>query len=94
MAYRDFKDLTRRTASDKMLRDKAFNLAKNPNYDEYQRGLSSMVYKVFNKNSTSLADKSASGMKNEYMSNKELAEELHKPIMKDLKKKSILIFYI
>ena len=44
MAYGDFKDLTRRTASDKILRDKAFNIAKNPKYDEYQKGLASMVY--------------------------------------------------
>ena len=39
MAYGDFKDLARRTASDKILRDKAFNIAKNPKYDGYQRGL-------------------------------------------------------
>ena len=38
MAYGDFKDLARRTASDKFLRDRAFNIAKNPKYDEYQRG--------------------------------------------------------
>ena len=47
MAYGDFKDLTRRTASDKILRDKAFNIAKNPKYDGYQRGLASVVYKLF-----------------------------------------------
>ena len=41
MAYGDFKDLARRTASDKVLRDKAFNIAKNPKYDAYQRGLAS-----------------------------------------------------
>ena len=45
MAYGDFKDLKRRTASDKVLRDKPFNIAKNPKYDGYQRGLASMVYK-------------------------------------------------
>ena len=39
MAYGDFKDLKKRTASDKVLRDKAFNIAKNPKYDGYQRGL-------------------------------------------------------
>ena len=39
MAYADFKDLTRRRASDKILHNKAFNIAKNPKYDEYQRGL-------------------------------------------------------
>ena len=43
MAYGDFKDIARRTASDKVLRDKAFNIAKNPKYDGYQRGLASMV---------------------------------------------------
>ena len=43
MVYRDFKDLTRRTDSNKILRDKAFNIAKNPNYDGYKRGLASMV---------------------------------------------------
>ena len=42
--YGDFKDLERRTASDKVLRDKAFNVAKNPKYDGCQRGLASMVY--------------------------------------------------
>ena len=48
MAYRDFKDIARRTASDKVLRDKAFNIAKNPKYDDgYQRGLASMVYIFF-----------------------------------------------
>ena len=46
MAYGDFKDLTRRTASDKVLRDKAFNFAKNPKYDGYQRRLASMVINV------------------------------------------------
>ena len=44
MAYGDFKDLARWTASDKVLRDKIFNIAKNPKYDGYQRGLASMVY--------------------------------------------------
>ena len=43
MAYGNFKDLTRRTTFDKVLRDKAFNIAKNPKYDGYQRGLVSMV---------------------------------------------------
>ena len=44
MAYGDFKDLTRRTVSDKILRDKAFNIPKNPKYDGYQHGLASMVF--------------------------------------------------
>ena len=58
MAYRDFKDLTR-TASDKVLCDKAFNISK---YDGYQRVLASMVYKFFDKKSF------GSGVKNENIS--------------------------
>ena len=50
MAYGDFKNLAKRTASDKALRDKAFNIAKNLKYDGYQRGLAPMVYKFFDKN--------------------------------------------
>ena len=49
MAYGDFEDLTRRTASDKILYDKAFNIAKNPKYGRYQHRLASMVYKFFDK---------------------------------------------
>ena len=48
-AYGYFKDLAKRTASDKFLRDGAFNIAKNPKYDGNQRGLASMVYKHFDK---------------------------------------------
>ena len=51
MAYRDLKDFARRKASDKVLEGKAFNIAKNPKYDAYQRGLASMVYKIFDKKS-------------------------------------------
>ena len=49
MTYRDFKDLARRTASDRFLSDKAFNIDKNPKNDGYQRGLACMIYKVFYK---------------------------------------------
>ena len=64
MAYGDFKDLTKRTVVDKVLRDKAFNIARDLKYDGYKRGLASMVYKFFNKKSkvsgvTTLANKSA-----------------------------------
>ena len=77
MAYEDFKDLNRETTSDEVLRDKTFNIAKNPKYVGYQRGLDSMVYRFF--------DKKTSGgtVKNEIISNKELAEELHKPIIRN-----------
>ena len=49
MAYGYFKGLKKRTAADKVLRDKAFNIAKDPKYDRYQRGLASMVHKFFDK---------------------------------------------
>ena len=49
MADGDFKDLTRRTTSDKILRDKAFNIAKNSKYNGYQRGLASALNKCFDK---------------------------------------------
>ena len=58
------------------MRDKAFNFAKNPKYDGCQRDLASMVYKFFDKETC------GSGIKNENMSNKELSEELHKPIIR------------
>ena len=51
MAYGDFNDLHRRTIADKILRDKAFNIAKNPKYDQYQNGLASVVFKFFDKKS-------------------------------------------
>ena len=68
MAYGDLKDLTRRTASDKILRDKAFNFAKNSKYDGYQHQLFTMVYKLFDKKT------SVGTIKNKNMSNKGLAE--------------------
>ena len=50
-AYGDFKDLAKRTVADKLLRDKAFEIASDQKYDGYQRGLASMVYKFFDKKS-------------------------------------------
>ena len=47
IAYGDLKDLNRRKAADKILRDKAFNVATNPKYDGHQRGLATIVYKFF-----------------------------------------------
>ena len=76
MAYGDFKELIRITASDKVLRDKAFIIAKNPKYDECQRGLSAMVYNFFDKKSA------ASGIRNQITQNQQLVEELHKPIIR------------
>ena len=76
MAYGDFKDLVRRTAPDKVLRNKVFNIAKNPKYDGYQRGLASMIYNIFDKKSK------GSGVNIPLESNEELAKELHKPIIR------------
>ena len=82
MAYGDFKDLKRITADDEVLRDKAFNIAKTPKYDRYQRGLASMVYKFFDKKTkgsgVTLANKSAI---KSIPQNEQLAEELHKPVI-------------
>ena len=90
MAYGDFKDLARRTTSDKVLRDKAFNITKNPKYDGYQRRFLSMVYKFFHK-------KSAGSGVNTYANNErpldlatqKLAEKLHKPIIRKFKKGTV-----
>ena len=85
MAYGDFKDLKRRTFSDKVLRDKAF-IAKNPKYDGYQRGLASVVYKFFDKKSK------GRGVNIPLEFNEQLAKELHKLIIRHLKKKSSLFW--
>ena len=88
IACEDFKDLNKRTAADKVLHDKVFNIANNPQYDEFQHGLVSMVYKLFDKKT------SGGATKNEIMSNKQLAEELHKPIISKFEtNKSTRIFY-
>ena len=81
MAYGKAKDLVRRTQSDKVLRDKVFKIASDPKYDGYQRGLASMVYKFFDKKS------SGSGITNE--PNYQLANELHKSIIKKFKKRKV-----
>ena len=79
MAYGDFKDLAKRTASDKVLRDKAFYIAKSPKYDGYQRRLASMVYNYFDKKSK------RSGANIEVNPSEQLAEELQKPIIRKFK---------
>ena len=79
MIWLKSKDLVKRTQSDKVLRDKAFKIASDPIYDGYQRGLASMVYKLFDKKSTSLNKSKGSGIVNE--PNYQLANELHKWII-------------
>ena len=75
MSYEDFKDLNRRTFADKVLRDKAFNIAKDSKYDGYQRGLVSMVYKFFDKKTC------VSSIKNENISNK---RKVHSPFIDNI----------
>ena len=82
-AYADHKDLINRTKSDKVLRDKAYDIASNPEYDGYQRGLASMVYKFFDKKST------GSGINTTKQSSSILADELHKPIIKKFNKRKV-----
>ena len=78
MAYGKSKKLTKRTQSDKALRDKAFKIASNPKYDVHQRGLASMFYKFFDKKF------SASGVDAE--PNYELTNELGRPIIRKFKR--------
>ena len=81
LAYGKYKDFTKRTQSDKVLRDKAFELASNPKYDGHQKGLASMVYKFFDEKSTGIGINS--------ISNKQLANELHKPIIRKFKRRKV-----
>ena len=91
MPYGLTKNLVKRTQSDNILKDKAFKIAIDPNYDGYQKGLASMVYKFFDKKSTSLnkcalLNKFSKGSGIAYKSaneqNYQLANELHKPNIK------------
>ena len=83
MAYGDFKDLVRRTASDKVLRDKAFNIAKIPKYDGYQRGLASMIYKFLTKSLLCFHINLYQEVVLILKFNEQLAKELHKPIIRN-----------
>ena len=80
-AYADYKDLINRTKSDKVLRDKAYNFARNPEYDGYQRGLASMVYEFFDKKSMASSIARDSSLI--------LADELHKPVIKKFNKRKV-----
>ena len=87
IAYGRSKDLIKRTQSDKVKAfnvkaDKAFKIASNPKYDDYQSGLASMVYKFFDKKY-----KGSGIVTNE--PNNQLANEHHKPIIRKLKKRKV-----
>ena len=83
MTYGDCKHLTKRAVSDKVLRDKAFNIAKNPKYDECQSGLASMVYRFFDKNPK------GGGVNIPVEFNEKLAKKLHKLIIRNFKKRTV-----
>ena len=101
MTYGDFKDIKRRTASDKILRNKAFNFAKNPKYVGYQRGLASMVYKCFDKRSAGGGIVNNKNNNNDIKQNRrplelaalQLANELHKPIIRKFKKRKVYSYF-
>ena len=82
-AYADHKDLINRTEADKVLRDKAYDIASNPEYGDYQRGLASMVYMFFDKKST------GSGINTAKSSSSILADELHKPTIRKFNKRKV-----
>ena len=81
-SIRQNKKFVKKTQSDKVLKNKAFKIASDPNYNGYQRGLASMVYKFFDKKSPSLNKSKGSGVVNE--PNYQLADELHKTIIRKI----------
>ena len=85
-AYADNKDLLNRTQADKIVRYKAYGIATNPQYDGYQRGLASMVYKFFDTKASSPDRKTVGSGVNE---NIKLANELHKPIIRKFNKRKV-----
>ena len=86
-AYSDSKDLTKRTVADKILKNRAFNIAKDPKYDGYQRGLASMVYKFFHKKSKRSGAKHVNAQL--IPQNEQVADELHKPSLRKFKKRKV-----
>ena len=88
MAYGDFKDLAKRIAADKALRDKAFKIVIDQKYDGYQKGLASMVYKFFDKKSQG-SGFANNNNNNNNKENTQLVDALHKPIIKKFKKRKL-----
>ena len=86
-AYADHKDLINRTKSDKVSRDKAYDMASNPEYDGYKRGLASMVYKFFDKKLTGRGFKKLKNTTKPSFSI--LADEVHKPIIRKFNKRKV-----
>ena len=81
MAYGKSKNLAKRTQSDKVSRDKAFNIASDPKYDSYQRGSAPGIYRFFDKKP------SGSGVATE--PNYQLSNELHGQIIRKFKRRKV-----
>ena len=81
-AYAKYKDRANRRQPDTALKNKALKIATDPRVNGYQRGLASMVYKFFNERTK------GSGINN-LLVNSQLAEELHKPIIKNFKRRKV-----
>ena len=89
-AYADNTDLINRTKADKVLKDKAYNIASNSEYDGYQRGLASMVYKFFDKKYIGSGTAKPSSLERITKdSSLILADELHKPVIRKFNKTKI-----
>ena len=88
-AYADHKDLINRTEADKLLKDKVYDIASNPEYDGYQRGLVSMVYNFFDKKSTAHTGSGFKRLKNMACNSSILADEHHKPIIRKFDKRKV-----
>ena len=81
MAYGKYKDLNKRTQSDNVLRDKAFEIVSKSKFYGYQRDLASMVFKFF--------DKTSKGKGVNFVLNQQPANELHKPIIRKFKRRKV-----
>ena len=86
MAHKKFKDLEKSTQSDIVLKNNALKIASNPKCKGYERGLASMVYKFFDKKSKGSGLKENQG---NFLQNSQLANELHKPIIRKFKKRKV-----
>ena len=75
MVFGDFKDFSRMTAPHKLSSGKAFNMAKNPRFNSYQRELASMIYQLFDL-------KSGCAIKSKVIPNHKLPNKQHKQIIK------------
>ena len=80
MTYNKYKDLKGRTQSDIVFKNKGYKIAVNPRYDGFRRALASMVWKFFKRKKV---------LKGSSLNNEKLADELHKPIIKNFKRRKV-----